>query len=75
MRDLEDDAPTDPAMLRAELDRLYEPPTAVDPNELPEQSGPRYPLARVERADMSVLALIAFLFRLWVWRVRDRRRK
>lgn len=45
-------------------------PTAHAPEDLPEQSGARYPLMRIDRREASAWTLIRYLFALWRWRVR-----
>lgn len=54
----------------AELDTPYEPPTANDPAELPDQTdaGPRYPLVRRHRDDLGTWALAVLWLRLVWWR-------
>lgn len=54
--------------LAAELELAYEPPTANNPDELPDQDGRRYPLMRTSRETTPVLTLVTYLFQLLWWR-------
>jgi hypothetical protein len=67
-----DPADTQPSLacLAVELDTPYEPPTAADPAELPDQLGPRYPLVSSARETLGLWSLFLFWLKVRRWRRR-----
>lgn len=63
-----DPADTAPSMTTLELELSTAPPTVAREAELPDQSGPRYPLVRVPRSQLGVWALLGLWVRLVLWR-------